>query len=96
MDERNIKSKIDQFVIDFVTRLRSEKKLNQSDIATIIEKSRTFVTNIENPTNRAKYNLIHINLLADHFGISPRDFLPSDAIKTGKTDKSAEGPIIKE
>lgn len=73
-------SKIEQHIIDFVFRLRKEKKLNQEDIATIIGVSRVFVTNIENPLKRAKYNIDHINLLADHFGISPKDFLPEKPI----------------
>lgn len=69
-------SKIEQYVIDFVTKLRREKKLNQEDIATILGVERTFITNIESDKNRAKYNLSHIDKLADHFGISPRLFLP--------------------
>lgn len=69
-------SKIDQYVIDYVLQLRKKHDLTQDDIATIIGVGRTYVTNIENPNDRSKYNLSHINLLADHFGISPRDFLP--------------------
>lgn len=61
-------------------RLNLENKLNQSDVATIIAVNRVFVTNVENPANRAKCNIDHINLLADHFGISPKDFLPEKAI----------------
>ncbi len=73
-------SKIEQYIIDFIYKLRKEKNLNQADIATIIGVSRVFVTNVENPSNRAKYNIDHINALADHFGMSPRDFLPEKAI----------------
>lgn len=73
-------SKIEQYIIDFVYKLRKEKNLNQADIATIIGVGRVFVTNVENPSNRAKYNIDHINALADHFGMSPRDFLPEKAI----------------
>ena len=73
-------SKIEQYIIDFVYKLRKKKNLNQADIATIIGVGRVFVTNVENPSNRAKYNIDHINALADHFGISPRDFLPEKAI----------------
>lgn len=73
-------SKIEQYIIDFVFKLRKEKKLNQEDIATIIGVNRVFITNIENPSNRAKYNINHINLLADHFGMSPRDFFPEKPI----------------
>jgi len=73
-------SKIEQYIIDFIYKLRKEKNLNQADIATIIGVSRVFVTNVENPSNRAKYNIDHINALADHFGMSPKDFLPEKAI----------------
>ena len=58
--------------------LRLEKKLGQEDIAGIINANRTFVTNIESPKHRAKYNLTHINALAFHFDMSPRDFLPEE------------------
>ena len=69
-------SEIEQHVIDFVIKLRDKKKLKQEDIATILNVKRTFVTNVESTKNRAKYNLSHIDKLADHFGISPKDFLP--------------------
>lgn len=76
MEDENKISVIDQFVIDFVIKLRDKNKLNQDDIATILGVKRTFITNIESAKNRAKYNLAHIDKLADHFGLSPRDFLP--------------------
>ena len=69
-------SAIEQFVIDYVIRLRIKNNLNQDDIATILGVDRTFITNVESAKSRAKYNLSHIDKLADHFGISPRDFLP--------------------
>ena len=71
-------SPIDKHVINFVRGLRLEKKLGQEDIAGIINANRTFVTNIENPRHRAKYNLTHINALAFYFDMSPRDFLPKE------------------
>lgn len=77
--EGNI-SKIEQYIIDYVFKFRKERKLNQADIATIIGVNRVFITNVENPSNRAKYNIDHINLLADHFGMSPKDFLPEKAM----------------
>lgn len=70
-------TEIEQHVIDFVIKIRDKKNLTQDDIATILDVKRTFVTNVESRKNRAKYNLNHINKLADHFGISPRDFLPA-------------------
>lgn len=69
-------STIEQYVIDYVIRLRRQHNLNQEDIATILGVKRTFITNVESAKNRAKYNLTHIDKLADHFGLSPKDFLP--------------------
>lgn len=59
----------EQCVIDFVIKLRDKHKLNQDDIATILGVKRIFITNIESARNRAKYNLTHIDKLADHFGL---------------------------
>ena len=70
---------IEQFVIDYVIKLRKLKNLNQDDIATILNVKRTFITNVESAKNRAKYNLVHIAKLADHFGMSPKDFLPKES-----------------
>lgn len=72
--------KIEQYVIDYVRELRLNKGLTQEDIANILDVKPSFIGNVESPTNRAKYNLKHINLLADHFGISPKNFLPEKAI----------------
>ena len=69
-------SAIEQYVIDFVIELRNKNNLKQDDIATILGVKRSFITNIESNKNRAKYNLMHIDKLADHFGLSPKDFLP--------------------
>jgi transcriptional regulator with XRE-family HTH domain len=74
-------SAIEQHVIDFISSLRAKNNLRQEDIATIIEVSRSFIKNIESGKSRAKYNLNHIDKLADHFGLSPKDFLPEKANK---------------
>lgn len=79
MSEKIKISAIEQHVIDFVIELRIKHNLKQDDIATIIGTKRSFVTNVESTKNRAKYNLNHIDKLADHFGLSPKDFLPAKA-----------------
>ena len=79
MAERINISGIEQYVIDFVIRLRDKHNLKQEDIATILGVKRTFITNVESAKHRAKYNLLHIDKLADHFGLSPREFLPLKA-----------------
>jgi transcriptional regulator with XRE-family HTH domain len=80
MNEKIDIAPIDQFVIDYVIKLRSQKKLNQQDIAVILNVGRTFITNVESPKSRAKYNLAHIAKLADHFGMSPQEFLPKESM----------------
>lgn len=80
VNEQKHISSIEQYVIDYVRDLRKNKNLSQDDIGNIIGKSKSFIGNIESMNNRAKYNLSHINLLADYFNLSPRDFLPEKVI----------------
>jgi len=80
-------SAIDQFVIDFVTKLRDKHKLSQDDIATILSVDRTFITRIESAKSHAKYNLTHIDKLASHFGLSPQVFLPKESLAKLETRK---------
>lgn len=80
MDGQKEISLIDQFVIDFVRKLRDTNKLSQEEIGNIIGVTRTYITNVESTKHAAKYNLSHINLLADYFGLSPRDFLPKQPL----------------
>ncbi|RZM25260.1 MAG: XRE family transcriptional regulator [Pedobacter sp.] len=74
--EKSILTSIEQYVVDFVLKIRTDKNLTQEDIGFILGVKQAFIANIENSKNRAKYNLNHINKLADHFGLSPKDFLP--------------------
>lgn len=80
-------SPIDQFVIDLIRSIRLEKGLTQDDIGNIIGISRAFVSDIENTNRRAKYNLRHINALADYFNMSPKDFLPEKAFADNPKEK---------
>jgi transcriptional regulator with XRE-family HTH domain len=74
--EKSVLTPIEQYIVDFVLKLRTDKNLTQEDIGFVLGVKQTFIANIENNNNRAKYNLNHIDKLADHFGLSPRDFLP--------------------
>jgi transcriptional regulator with XRE-family HTH domain len=74
-------SQIEQYVVDYVIKLRKKHNLTQSDIGVIINTKGSFVSNVENINNRAKYNLNHINALADHFDLSPEDFVPKKAFR---------------
>jgi transcriptional regulator with XRE-family HTH domain len=77
-DNVNI-SAIEQYIIDFVTELRIKHQLTQADVAVIIGVGRSFINKVEDKKERAKYNVNHIDKLADHFGMSPREFLPEKA-----------------
>jgi transcriptional regulator with XRE-family HTH domain len=72
-------SEFEQSVIDIITDFRKSKKITQKEFADILQLSRSFIVSIENPEKHAKYNLDHINALADYFNISPREFLPKKA-----------------
>lgn len=69
---------IEQYVVDYVVKLRKKHNLTQADIGVVINTTDTFVGNVENQRHIAKYNLNHISALASHFGMSPSDFLPKD------------------
>lgn len=71
---------IEQHVIDFVRKLRRNKRMRQQDLASILNTSSSFIGNVENGRNPAKYNLKHISKLAEHFNLSPRFFLPENSL----------------
>jgi transcriptional regulator with XRE-family HTH domain len=78
-NQENI-SPIDQYVIDFVRRLRIKRSLTQDGLASILGVGKSFISNTESLNHPAKYNLTHINALADYFSLKPGDFLPEKAI----------------
>lgn len=75
------KSKFEIEVIRLVKEMRTKKKFTQIDIANIIGKSRVFISQIENPNHKSKYNLDHLNRIAFHLDCSPADFIPKIAIE---------------
>lgn len=79
---KSVLEPIEQHVVDFVIQLRIKKKKTQQEIADIIGISRSYIKDIENPKRAAKYNLRHINALADYFNMSPRAFLPKNSFPT--------------
>jgi len=73
---------IEQHVIDLIIKLRLSNKLRQCDISKIINVTPSFVGNVENKNNPAKYNLKHINMLANYFNLSPKSFMPDKVMST--------------
>ena len=74
------KTELDIYVINAVKKKRIAAKISQAVLATKLEVSDAFIGQIENPKERAKYNINHLNKLAQIFNCSPRDFLPEKPI----------------
>jgi transcriptional regulator with XRE-family HTH domain len=67
---------IEQYVIDYIYKLRIGRNLTQQDLATVLGVTTSFIGNVETKTNQAKYNLKHIRIFAEYFKLSPQAFLP--------------------
>jgi len=79
MDKVDI-SPVEQYVIDKVRALRTEKGISQRELANLLDLSNGFIGNAESYKRRAKYNLNHINAFAKLFKCSLKDFLPDEPL----------------
>lgn len=75
-----MKSEIELYIIKDILKRRKKFKYSQQYIADCLNVSRSFIKNIENPVDRAAYNVDHLNELAKVFKCSPKDFWPEKAI----------------
>ncbi len=80
MAKKILKSKIDLFIISQVKKKREAFDLQQDDIAIHLNVSSGFISHIESPYQRAKYNTTHLNDLAKVLKCSPKDFWPEKPI----------------
>lgn len=67
---------IEKYLIEKVKEKRIELKLTQIALSQKLHMSDSFVGHVETPKRRAKYNINHLNALAEIFKCSPKDFLP--------------------
>lgn len=79
--KENLKSPINQHVIDVVRAKRKVLKLSQTKLAIAVGFTESFVGYCENPNRPEKYNLDHINTLAAFFKCSVKDFFPDEPYK---------------
>lgn len=77
---------IERYVIRRVKEVRESKSITQEELSLSIGKNIGFISQIEAPSKKAKYNLIHLNLIAIALGCSIKDFLPDDPIRDKKYD----------
>ena len=77
---------IERYVIKRVKEIREYKGITQEELSLSIGKNIGFISQIEAPSKKAKYNLIHLNLIAIALGCSIKDFLPDEPIQDKKYD----------
>ena len=79
-------SEIEQFVIDKVREIRLSKRVGQMNLSLAMGLNGKFVGNVESPKTPDKYNLNHLNKIAQILECSIKDFFPEIPIP-GEIDK---------
>ncbi len=67
---------IEKYLIKRVKELREKKGLSQVSLSLALGKSTTFISDIEAPSKKAKYNIKHLNDIAKILECSPKDLWP--------------------
>ncbi|WP_035677718.1 helix-turn-helix domain-containing protein [Flavobacterium limnosediminis] len=68
--------KIERYIISKVREIRETKGVTQEQLSLSIGKNITFISQIEAPSKKAKYNISHLNEIAKALDCSPKDFWP--------------------
>lgn len=74
-------SEIDLFLINRVRELRVLKRISQLKLSIALGLAEGAVSKIENPRQRAKYNIRHLNLIAKALKCNISDLLPPKPLK---------------
>ncbi|KAA6311564.1 hypothetical protein EZS27_037332 [termite gut metagenome] len=74
------KKEIDLYISSVMAKKRLEKGWTQTQIAYYMGVSRVFINDVQNKNKPDHLNVYHINLLAEIFDCSPREFLPEKPI----------------
>ncbi|KAA6350931.1 hypothetical protein EZS27_001778 [termite gut metagenome] len=75
-----MKTELESYIIDRVREKRIEKNLSQRAFADYVNLSQSFVAHCENPRQKEKYNINHINDFAKFFECSLYEFIPEKPI----------------
>lgn len=73
-------SELDLFIINKVKEIRTTKNISQVNLAILLNFAEGLISKVENPRQRAKYSIRHLNLLARVLHCSPRDLLPEKVL----------------
>ncbi|MBC5862839.1 helix-turn-helix domain-containing protein [Flavobacterium turcicum] len=71
---------IEKYLIKKVKELREKKGLSQVSLSLALGKSTTFISDIEAPSKKAKYNVKHLNDISRILECSPKDFWPEQPL----------------
>ena len=74
-------SAIEQIVIDNVRKIRIELKYPQDKLSIDMGLNEKFIGHVESIRAKEKYNINHLNKIAELFNCSLRDFFPEHPIK---------------
>lgn len=72
--------KIERYIILKVREVREANGITQEQLSLSIGKNITFISQIEAPSKKAKYNIIHLNEIAKILNCSPKDFWPDESL----------------
>jgi transcriptional regulator with XRE-family HTH domain len=72
--------KIERYIISKVREIREAKGVTQEQLSLSIGKNITFISQIEAPSKKAKYNVVHLNEIAKVLNCSPKDFWPDRSL----------------
>ncbi|KAA6301297.1 hypothetical protein EZS27_024855 [termite gut metagenome] len=75
-----MKKEIDLYTSNIMREKRLKNSWSQQKLADQMGVCRIFINDIESVRKPEKLNLYHINLLAEIFDCSPREFLPEKPI----------------
>lgn len=67
---------IERYIIEKVREIRESKGITQEQLSLSLGKNITFISQIEAPSKKAKYNIIHLNEIAKVLNCSAKDFWP--------------------
>lgn len=70
------RTRLEQFTIDRVKAIREEKGFSQSDLAVWLDTTRGFIGQVETPNHASKYNINHLNVLANELEVPLRSLIP--------------------
>ncbi|NLN32845.1 MAG: helix-turn-helix transcriptional regulator [Flavobacteriaceae bacterium] len=73
-------AEIDKFIITKVKEIRESKQITQEELSLALGKNIGFISQIEAPSKKAKYNVVHLNEIAKILNCSPKDFWPDEPL----------------